>query len=281
MDFDRLDDLAGDPRFIPGIYNYCDRWCERCTLAHRCLTRAMEMAEKYEDGEDAMEDPNTEAAPETREAENALFWEELQSSLDGKSEALDQEAGIASGIFDDPETEARMERRELRRQKLAGEHPVATISTNYMDAAAELLERLDDRIKQRQQELESANVEFESAEQIVDLEDCLEVIGWYHTLIHVKLSRALMSAGDEAEETDPEMKAFPKDSDASAKISLIGIDRSIAAWTRLGNLLGPSPETAAFRIRITQLAQLQAVTEATFPDARAFVRPGFDGPVFE
>lgn len=281
MDFDRLDDLAGDPRFIPGIYNYCDRWCERCTLAHRCLTRAMEMAENYGDGEAAAEDPKREAAPEDRDAENALFWEELQASLDEKSGSLDQEAGITASIFDDPETEARIQRRELRKQALAEAHPVATISRDYMDASAEFLERLDVRIKQRQQELESADVEFESAEQIVDLEDCLEVIGWYHTLIHVKLSRALMSAGDEAEETDPEMMAFPKDSDASAKISLIGIDRSIAAWTRLGNLLGPSPETAAFRIRITQLAQLQAVTEATFPDARAFVRPGFDGPAFE
>jgi len=34
--------LAGDPRFIPGIYNYCDRWCERCPFTSRCLTYAME-----------------------------------------------------------------------------------------------------------------------------------------------------------------------------------------------------------------------------------------------
>ena len=26
---ERLEALAGDERFIPGIYNYCDRWCER------------------------------------------------------------------------------------------------------------------------------------------------------------------------------------------------------------------------------------------------------------
>ncbi|HEY7181691.1 MAG TPA: hypothetical protein VIC84_09750 [Blastocatellia bacterium] len=24
-----LVELAGDPRFIPGVYNYCDRWRER------------------------------------------------------------------------------------------------------------------------------------------------------------------------------------------------------------------------------------------------------------
>lgn len=282
MDFERLHDLAGDPRFISGIYNFCDRWCERCTLAHRCLTRAMEMAEKYEDDEAVEEAPRAEEESETRDAENALFWEELQSSLDEKSEALDQEAGIASSIFEDPETEARLQRRERRKQKLAEEHPVATISRDYMDAASDLLEALDDPVKQRHQELESANAaELESAEQIVDLEDCVEVIGWYHTLIHVKLSRALMSAGDEAEETDPEMRAFPKDSDASAKISLIGIDRSIAAWTHLGKLLGRPANTEATQKSVGLLEQLRIVTESTFPHARAFVRPGFDGDEME
>ena len=27
MNRDRLEKLAADERFIPGIYNYCDRWC--------------------------------------------------------------------------------------------------------------------------------------------------------------------------------------------------------------------------------------------------------------
>ena len=45
MDKERMDELAGDPRFIPGIYNYCDRWCERCELASRCLNYAMSQDE--------------------------------------------------------------------------------------------------------------------------------------------------------------------------------------------------------------------------------------------
>jgi hypothetical protein len=24
--------LAESGKYIPGIYNYCDRWCERCTM---------------------------------------------------------------------------------------------------------------------------------------------------------------------------------------------------------------------------------------------------------
>lgn len=37
-------EMAGDPRFISGIYNYCDRWCERCQFTSRCLVYAQEQA---------------------------------------------------------------------------------------------------------------------------------------------------------------------------------------------------------------------------------------------
>ena len=37
-----LKELACDPRFISGIHNYCDRWCERCPLTSRCLGYAVE-----------------------------------------------------------------------------------------------------------------------------------------------------------------------------------------------------------------------------------------------
>src|SRR5262245_58416083 len=35
-------DLAKDPNFISGIYNYCDRWCERCAFTSRCFLYATE-----------------------------------------------------------------------------------------------------------------------------------------------------------------------------------------------------------------------------------------------
>lgn len=40
MDKKRLLEMAENPDFIPGIYNYCDRWCERCAFTSRCLTYA-------------------------------------------------------------------------------------------------------------------------------------------------------------------------------------------------------------------------------------------------
>ena len=40
MDKEKLKKLLKDERLIPGIYNYCDRWCERCSFTSRCLNFA-------------------------------------------------------------------------------------------------------------------------------------------------------------------------------------------------------------------------------------------------
>lgn len=35
--------LAGDENLLPGIYNFCDQWCEKCTWPNRCFTHRMSM----------------------------------------------------------------------------------------------------------------------------------------------------------------------------------------------------------------------------------------------
>ena len=37
---DELELPEGD--FIPGIYNYCNRWCERCIYTEKCMNYASE-----------------------------------------------------------------------------------------------------------------------------------------------------------------------------------------------------------------------------------------------
>ena len=76
-------------------------------------------------------------------------------------------------------------------------------------------------------------------------------------------------------ETDEELKAMPKDSDGSAKIALIAMDRSISAWAGLRETLGDDSVLDL----LVQLTRLRRETEALFPNARRFVRPGFDESV--
>ena len=59
------------------------------------------------------------------------------------------------------------------------------------------------------------------------MEEALEIIRWYQHFIYVKLMRAVRG---ELEEREEERDEFPRDSEGSAKVALIAIDRSIGAW---------------------------------------------------
>ena len=97
------------------------------------------------------------------------------------------------------------------------------------------------------------------------------MVHWYQYQIYVKLMRAVR--GD-LEERPEILDEFPKDSDGSAKVALIGIDRSIAAWGELQNRT-PLHNSDVLGI-LLHLERLRRKVERVFPDARAFIRPGFD-----
>ena len=75
-------------------------------------------------------------------------------------------------------------------------------------------------------------ITFMGQEKEGSLKDAVEVIRWYQHLIHARLMRAVRGELEERSEFPDE---FPKDSDGSAKVALIAIDRSIAAWGTIRN----------------------------------------------
>jgi hypothetical protein len=70
------------------------------------------------------------------------------------------------------------------------------------------------------------------------------------------------------------LKAFPKDSDGSAKIALIAMDRSLSAWAGLREALGDNPDSVPGFAGAPRSHPPR--DGKSFPEARAFVRPGFD-----
>ena len=69
MTLDKTDllKMANNPDFIPGIYNYCDRWCEHCPFTLRCMVYAMEK-ETFPD-------------QQSRDINNKEFWHRIQQSI--------------------------------------------------------------------------------------------------------------------------------------------------------------------------------------------------------
>ena len=92
MNKEQLKKLAQDPRFIPGIYNYCDRWCERCPFTSRCMNYAL--------SEDEFD------TRESKDINNEAFWGKLheifQVTLEMVKESA-EEMGIDLNAIDDKE----------------------------------------------------------------------------------------------------------------------------------------------------------------------------------
>jgi hypothetical protein len=248
-----LIDLVDNPNFISGIYNYCDRWCERCPFSSRCLVYA---TEKEDDDGD----------PQTRDIRNEAFWRKLASIFAETQQMMAtwaEEAGIDLSQVDE-DAVAQSEKR--RSDAAQDEHAIA--ARDYASAVSNWFTEFDQVIDAT--DLKPNENETEEMDQI---EDAREVIHWYQYQIAVKLMRALSSRSNEAEWLD-EADDAARDSDGSAKVALIGIDRSISAWRLMQICL---PERAdSIILLILELERLRQKTELRFPHARDFIRPGFD-----
>ena len=250
----------GDAKNIPGIYNYCDRWCERCPFTSRCLNCKM-VEEKFGD-------------TDAYDLNNAAFWEKFQETL---QDALDMLREIAEeeGIDLDSIAVDEEDRLKRERDKKAVIPIIAHMSKRYIEMVDNWFTSNDyllpKDVNADDGESNFTTVKSDTHDGEIDWEDALEVIRWYQFQIHVKLSRAIDGKDDKR---IPELEDFPKDSDGSAKVALIGVDRSIAAWREVMKFF-EIDEDEIIRI-ISYLDRLRRSTEIEFPDARAFIRPGFD-----
>lgn len=252
-------------RYIDGIFNYCDRWCERCEFTRRC--RLFDM-EKKAFPDEASRDINNEA-----------FWESLRGVFQQTMNMLHKmakERGIDLDQLEVEDNGARKKRREaLWTSDLGrmGEQYAKAVNKWFKRHETLLNEYRDGLVSRAQMELEGDSPEAEA----VAATDAAEVIRWYQFQIAVKLMRALNWEidADEEDANDEEVREIHAyDRDGSAKVALIGIDRSLAAWSVLRQSL--DDESDSMLDMLLRLSRLRTAAEKVFPKARAFVRPGFD-----
>jgi hypothetical protein len=248
-----LIDLADNPEFISGIYNYCDRWCERCPFTSRCLVYAMENEETDD--------------PAGSDIRNAEFWQKLGSIFQQAREMISawaEENGVdLSAASLEPEIQEH--HRKLRG---AEDHELCVAAKDY---AASVNEWFAEEILEVQGADDRVAADADESENDEMVNDATEVIRWYQYQIAAKTMLAMMSRGDEEEE---QAEGLPRDSDGSIKVALIATDRSISGW-RLMQIARPIRAESVTPLLLA-LERLRQSTEQIFPEARDFLRPGFD-----
>lgn len=260
MDKEHFRKLAENPEFIPGIYNYCDRWCEHCPFTCRCMNFAL--------GEEQFGDA------EACDINNEAFWQKLSEIFQLTLEMLKETAEEKGIDLDSLDLQAASDTPSETRD-IAANHECCCAAKaygqmveNWFDSAKDLFEKkADDLNLKARLELPDSNLD----EEIADLKDSVDIIRWYQHFIHVKLLRAIRGILEEGSQSPDEID---NDSNGSAKVVLISIDRSIGAWGRMCKHF-PDRKDDILDI-LVHLDRLRRKTETIFPDARGFVRPGFD-----
>lgn len=260
MNKDQLMRMARNPEFIEGIYNYCDRWCERCPYTSQCLLYAMEEEADVGDQD---------------ELQNDAFWNSLRESLQLAKQLLEEHAekqGIDLKPMPEEPVDVKADIEDAQK------HPIVELARDYMDQVGLWFEvarsELDSHNQLLEQQSQMGRNEDAAMEEAEELTDLLDVVQWYRHQIAVKLTRALMSKQDLARGELPGDDPVQNDANGSAKVALIGINRSMAAWGQLYDAF-PALEDETLPL-LVKLEKTKKLLLQIFPDVHDFVRPGFD-----
>jgi len=153
-------------------------------------------------------------------------------------------------------------------------HLISHTSKNYAKSVDQWFNSNEYLFFEKEEEINRIRIIFSQNNPIkeaIDINDATEIIRWYQWQIYIKLKRAVQSASTEE---SPDFDEFPKDSDGSAKVALIGMDRSMSAWKTLLTVF-PGQEKQILNL-VAMLEHIKNRVETQFPDARNFIRPGFD-----
>ena len=253
MNSDDFKKAAQNPNLISGVYNYCNRWCEKCNFTKRCMLASFENANNQKDEEN--------------------IFQGIKKSFDVAIELLNEWAEKEGVDLDYIAEHAADDDFEKSYEEIKT-HPLSEVSMKYAEMlnlflktySDQLLAEQEDLINQVKRQVLPTNV----LEQDENFKNALAIVRWYHIQIHAKLVAAVSGI-----EFDPTYEdEIQNHGNGSAKVALLGTEESIGA---MGVLLQSFPEYQDEILPI--LAQLERIRNSIkhyFPKVEQFKRPGFD-----
>jgi len=250
--------MEEDQKFIPGIYNWCDRWCERCSQTDRCRVFDREEVRKKNDPDKDWTEVVADNFAETLQM--------LQKMADEMGIDLDSQEI-------NEETESQLVLKEAQ-EVIAENHPLHVLSEQYLKNGKDLLDSsiLKEKLSQWKSFVEEGVVNLNLLKSnLQTAEEAFEIINWYLFFIPVKIKRALHDQMDGFWVDYPDEERSDL---GTAKIAAIAIERSLGAWGLLYRLF-PEEEERLVEI-LALLEKMRRGLIEVFPNYPKFIRPGFD-----
>jgi hypothetical protein len=239
--------MADEDKFIEGIFNYCDRWCERCPRTDCCRVF-------YEENRKRKEHVLAGEDPDDWNVVVQDVEESLQDAI-GMIQEMAEEKGIDL-VHMEPD-EDPIFKIDLK------QYPIHRKAHHYAKECHRFLDRFCAHLQDvRVKGLESGELD--------EMEDSFQVLSWYHMQIPVKIDRALSGRSRE-KVLGSEGNS---DSDGSAKVAFIGLSRSMDVLTLVYRWMTPA-QNEMMPLLGTVYELIEAL-EQEFPGYKTFKRPGFD-----
>ena len=266
MDKNKYIKSINDKDFVPGIYNYCDRWCEKCPLTHKCASYYISnklFIEKIKD--DGTNDFVAEIEKVLNITKKILEDTIKDLNIDMDIDEMDMEnipeiddmAGFPDNLIYPENIKSEM----------------IQLALDNIDTTNNWMYQIDPEVMEKEKEFErikEMNIESgKTVKEFKEMMDAFDIIEWYQVLILNKLNIALYDKKHIKYEKD---ELIPYN--GYAKVALIGIEKSIEAWQNLMSIF-PDAEDSIFE-QLIDLKKLKNKVLETFPDAEKFKRPGFD-----
>lgn len=240
-EFDRFMARAANPHLIPGIYNYCDRRCDRCRFSERCLSYL-----------EARDHPAPAAEPPGSTL-GAMVGGPIGRALE-MVRIIAERQGL--DLSTTPEEQAQHDRESEAAERRTQSDPIVALGRQYTLTAWPITHAL-------------WPIAMARGDQAVI--EALETIEQLCTPVASKVYRAVRGTAEpEYDATD-----LQGDPNGSAKIARLIIADSRRAWRVLMEVGRATADGVPARL-VRMLDDLDAGVAARFPRAMAFVRPGFD-----
>jgi hypothetical protein len=243
---------------IPFIHSFCDRWCEHCRFTSRCGVYALEKTLLEEEKD--MDNP-------------AFFSKIMENMLDLKESII--EDGKKFGIDIEGLTDEDMQEvsREMERvDALTEADDLIILAKEYTKRSHKLLSNIIFWTAIAKTFVNDVVLGLCTKEQsrvkIKKIDECRDVISWYHFFINAKLRRAV-SGRIEGDDVDP----VQSDWNGSAKVALIAIVRSKGSLQAILELTGYEDDLFPL---LSLISRIEDLARTNFPRCDEFIRPGFD-----
>jgi len=246
-------------RFIPGIHNYCDRWCERCPMTHKCYVFWLEKGREAQHRAAGRDPSDWDVVVQDVRSQFRQAIEMLREAAEAHGIDLDH---LPQGDYTSADPSA---------------HPLHQGAEAYLETAHAFVQDLHRRLAGEHASLEQRAMVLgpeRVAGEYRDILDAHEVISWYHTLIPAKVHRALSSRMEAEREGDGGREHRMGDALGSAKVAYESVVRSMAALRRVYDW-DQGLEDQVIPL-LADLDRMRRQIEETFPGFQEFKRPGLD-----